>query len=297
MWRTVLRQRELFFMIIPVAVYVFIFNYLPLRGWTMAFQNFRPGRTDHAWVGFDHFKFLFTDERFFRVMRNTLAMSFINLVLGFVCAIFLALMINEIGNKVFKRTVQTISYLPYFLSWVIACSMIAEFLSSNGIINTVLMNLRIIDQPIIFLADPDKFWWIVGWGTIWKNVGWNTIIYLAAITSIDPELYESAELDGAGRFARMRHITLPSIKATILVLLIMNIGWILNAGYEVQYLLGNTLTWTKAETIDVFVMRFGIGMGNYSLATALGMFKTVVSIVLITIANNASRRFAKESLV
>jgi putative aldouronate transport system permease protein len=138
---------------------------------------------------------------------------------------------------------------------------------------------------------------VVGWSTVWKNVGWNTIIYLAAITSIDPELYESAELDGAGRFARMWHITLPGIKSTILVLLIMNMGWILNAGFEIQYLLGNSLTSDYAETIDVFVIRFGLGRGNYSLGTALGIFKTVVSIFMITLANRASRQFAKESLV
>ena len=293
----IIRQRELFFMIIPIMVYVFIFNYLPLKGWAMAFQNFRPGRATQEWVGFRHFMFLFTDERFFRVMRNTLAMSFINLVLGFVCAIFLALMINEIRNRLFKRVVQTISYLPHFLSWVIACSMIADFLSSRGILNTLLIYLGVIERPIIFLANPNYFWWIVGWGTVWKSVGWNTIIYLAAITSIDPELYESAELDGAGRFARIWHITLPGIKSTILVLVIMNIGWILNAGYEVQYLLGNALTWVRAETIDVFVVRFGMGLGNYSLGTALGMFKTVVSIILITVANKASRRLTNESLV
>jgi putative aldouronate transport system permease protein len=284
-------------MIIPIMVYVFIFQYLPLRGWVMAFQDYRPGRAEHPWIGLRHFQWLFTEERFYRVLRNTLAMSFINLVLGFTCAIFLALMINEIKQKGFKRIVQTISYLPHFLSWVIACSMISDFLSSRGMLNTLLMNLGIIDSPIIFLANPDSFWWIVGWGSVWKSVGWNTIIYLAAITSIDPELYESAELDGAGRFARIWNITLPGIKSTILVLLIMNIGWILNAGYEVQYLLGNTLTWSKAETVDVFVIRYGIGMGNYSMGTALGMFKTVVSVILITAANQLSKRIAKESLI
>lgn len=293
----IIRQRELFFMVIPVMVYVFIFSYRPLSGWAMAFQRFRPNAAVQEWVGFEHFIRLFSEDRFARVMRNTLAMSFINLVLGFVCAIFLALMINEIRNKGFKRIVQTISYLPHFLSWVIAASMIAEFLSSGGIVNILLMRFGIVESPIIFLANPNNFWWIIGWGSVWKSVGWNTIIYLAAITAIDGELYESASLDGAGRFARMWHITLPGIKPTILVLLIMNIGWILNAGYEAQYLLGNTLTWTTAETIDVYVMRFGIGLGNYSLGTALGMFKTVVSVVLITAANQASRHFAKESLV
>ncbi len=193
--------------------------------------------------------------------------------------------------------VQTISYLPHFLSWVVAASLISSFLSSDGILNTILVGLNIIDKPNIFLAKPEYFWWIVGFSTLWKSVGWNTIIYLAAITSIDPELYESAELDGAGRWAKMLHITLPGIKSTILVLLIMNIGQIINVGYEVQYLLGRGLTQSVAETIDYFVIRYGIGLGNYSLGTALGIFKTVVSVILITGANFLSRRFADESLI
>lgn len=295
--RRIVRQRELFFMVIPLMVYVFIFNYLPLKGWEMAFQRFKPGRTEQEWVGFEHFRFLFTDRVFSRVMRNTLAMSAINLVFGFVFAILLALMINEIQHTRFKRVVQTISYMPHFLSWVIACSMIADFLASNGTLNRLLAALGLTDKPIIFMGNPKYFWWIVGWSNVWKSVGWNTIIYLAAITSIDPEQYESAELDGAGRFGKMLNITLPGIKSTILVLVIMQIGWILNAGFEIQYLLANGLTMETAETIDVFVIRYGIAQRNYSLATALGIFKTVVSIVLITGANQISKRFAQESLV
>ena len=284
-------------MVIPLMIYVFIFSYLPLKGWAMAFQFFRPGRKVQQWVGFDQFKFLFSDQAFFRIMRNTLGMSVINLVFGFVFAIFLALMLNEITQKLFKRVVQTISYLPYFLSWVIACSMIAEFLSANGTLNILMQGLGIFKEPNIILGNPKYSWWVVAWANVWKSVGWNTIIYLAAITSIDPELYESAELDGAGRFAKMWHITLPGIKSTILALVIMNIGWILNAGFEVQYLLSNGLTKNAIDTIDVFVVRYGMEQRNYSLATTLGIFKTVVSIVLIAGANQLSRRFAKESLV
>jgi putative aldouronate transport system permease protein len=295
--RDMIRQRELILMSIPIMIYVFIFSYLPLGGWAMAFQRYRPGRDVQEWIGFEHFEFLFTDPVFFRVMRNTLGMSAINLVLGFSCAIFLALMINEIRQKAFKRLVQTISYMPHFFSWVIAVSMIAAFLASDGILNRILTGLGLQDSPNIFLGNPDYSWWIVGWSNVWKSVGWNTIIYLAAITAIDPQLYESAEIDGAGRFSRIWHVTLPGIKSTILVLVIMNIGWILNAGFEVQYLLANGLTMPAIETIDVFVIRYGINLRNYSLATALGMFKTVVSIVLILGANYLSKKFAKESLV
>jgi len=295
--KKIIRQRELFFMVIPIMVYVFIFSYLPLRGWQMAFQFYRPQREVQEWVGMAQFEFLFRDNSFFRIMQNTLGMSFINLILGFSCAIFLALMINEIRQMKFKRIVQTISYMPHFLSWVIAAALISDFLSSSGILNTLLLNLGIIDQPNIFLANSKYFWWIVGWGNVWKSVGWNTIIYLAAITGIDPQLYESASLDGAGRFRKIWHITLPGIKSTILVLVIMNIGWILNAGFEVQWLLSNDLTIDKAETIDVFVIRYGLNLRNYSLATAMGIFKTVSSIILLAGANFVSKSLAKESLV
>jgi len=292
-----IRQRELVFMMIPIVVYVFIFSYLPLKGWQMAFQEHFPMLPNRVEPWYRHFHFLFTQSGFGRIMRNTLSMSVINLVLGFTCAIFLALMINEIRQKFTKRVVQTISYLPHFLSWVIACSLIANFLAGDGIVNQVLVSLGLIERPIIFLADADSFWWIVGWSNVWKSVGWNTIIYLAAITSIDPELYESAELDGAGRFARIWHITLPGIKSTILVLVIMNIGWILNAGFEIQWLLSNDLTMDRAETIDVFVVNYAFRMRNFSLATAIGMFKTVVGVILITGANFLSKRVAKESLI
>ena len=295
--RKIFRQWELIAMILPIMIYVFIFNYVPLRGWAMAFQRFRPHRDVQEWVGLDHFRFLFSDDLFFQVMVNTLAMSVLNLVAGFISAIMLALLINEIRRNGFKRVVQTISYLPHFLSWVIAASLIGDFLSGAGILNQVLMWLGIIDQPIIFLANPDNFWAINTLSNVWKSVGWNTIIYLAAISSIDPALYESADLDGAGRFAKMRHVTLPGIKSTILVLLIMNAGWVLHAGFELQLILMNDLTRPRAETLDIFVIRFGIQMANFSLATAAGMFRTVVSIVLLFMANQLSKRFARESLV
>ncbi|MCL2079337.1 MAG: ABC transporter permease subunit [Oscillospiraceae bacterium] len=285
-----LHQKAFFYMIIPIMAYVFLFSYYPLKGWEMAFQD-DPLLKETSYIGFKWFVFLFTEGEFWKIMRNTLGMSVINLVLGFTTSIFFALLLNEVRQKYFKRVVQTISYLPHFLSWVIAAGMITQFLMSDGLLNQMLGSDK------VWLTDADNFWWIVGWGNVWKSVGWNTIIYLAAITSIDPELYESAELDGAGRFAKMIHITLPGIKSTILVLLIMSIGWILSAGYEVQLLLGNTLTWDRAETIDTFVYRYGIQDMRFPLATALGMFKTVVSIILITGANFASKRFAKESLV
>jgi len=289
-------------MSIPLLIYVFIFSYIPLVGWVMAFQKYRPGpgKTlfNQKWVGFENFKFLFTDESFFRVLRNTVGMSLINIVFSFITAIGLALLLNEVKNLTFKKTVQTISYLPYFISWVIACSIISQALSSeNGIVNIILMKLHLIDQPVSWLGKGNLFWLIFGVGNIWKNVGFNAIIYLGAMTSIDPNLYEAAEIDGAGRFRKMWNITLPGIKSTIVVLLIMNIASVLNAGFEFQYLLGNGLNIEWSETIDVYTLRYGIKMSNYSLATAAGMFKTVVSVFLLFLANWVCKLLGEERLI
>lgn len=212
-------------------------------------------------------------------------MSIINLVLGFVTAIILALLLNEIKKVFWKRTVQTISYLPHFLSWIIVTGIVATSLASDGIVNDLLIKLHLIDEPILWLSEGKYFWGVVGASHVWKEVGWNTIIYLAAMASIDPALYEAADMDGASRYRKMLHVTLPGIKPTIVILLIMSIGHILEAGFEVQYLLGNGLVVDWAETIDIFVLKYGIAQGNYSLATAGGIFKTVVSVIMLLIAN------------
>lgn len=299
-WKTIKSQKQLIFMSVPLVLYVVLFNYAPIWGWSMAFQHYRPALPfkDQKWVGFDQFKFLFQDDAFLGVLRNTLAMSFINLVLGFVTAILLALLLNEIKVRFFKRAVQTISYLPHFLSWIIAAGIVSTSLSINdGIVNVVLMKLHLINDPIMWLSEGKYFWGIVGASNVWKEVGWNTIIYLAAITSIDPSLYEAADIDGASRYQKMRFVTLPGIKATFVILLIMNIGHILDAGFELQYLLGNGLIIDWSQTIDIFVLKYGISMGNYSLATAAGIFKTIVSIVLILIANSIAKRLGEERLI
>lgn len=293
-------QKQLIFMSFPFLLYIILFNYVPAIGWVMAFQDFKPakGLFDQTWVGFKHFNFLFSDSSFLRVLRNTLAMSFINLILGFVSAIILALLLNEIKSMFFKRTVQTISYLPHFLSWVIAAGIVANVLSTeDGIINVLLMNFGLIESPILWLGKGEYFWGIVGAAGVWKSVGWNTIIYLAAMSAIDPALYEAADIDGANRYHKMWYITLPSIKSTFVILLIMSIGNILNAGFEVQYLLGNGMVMDYSETIDIFVLKYGISQFNFSLATAAGMFKTVVSVILIYSANLVAKKLGEEQLI
>lgn len=287
-------------MSMPMVLLKILFAYVPLVGWVMAFQNYKPAKSffDQEWVGLDKFKFLFSDAVFLHDIRNTLAMSLINLVLGFVTSILLALLLNEIKNMVFKRTIQTISYMPHFLSWVIVAGIVQNVLSTDsGIINDLMLRLGVIDSPVNFLGEPKYFWGIVGASNVWKEVGWNTIIYLAAMSSIDPALYEAASIDGAGRFNKIIHVTIPAIKSTFVMLLIMNIGNVLNAGFEVQYLLGNGPVQEVSETIDIFVLKYGMQKNDYALGTAAGIFKSVISVVLVFGANWISGKLGEDKLV
>ncbi len=298
------KQKELILISTPFFVYFLIFSYLPLWGLTMAFQNYKPARTffEQEWVGFRHFENLFTDPDFYRVMQNTLGMSIINLVLGFITAIAFALLLNELTGEFFgfKRVVQTISYMPHFLSWIIVCGLVSNVLAMDGgILNELLIATGLVNEKIHFMGTPEYFWWIVGFTNVWKSMGWNSIIYLAAITSIDPALYEAAAIDGYGRFGRMWHITLPGIKSTIIILLILNAGWILNAGFEIQYILGsNGLVLDVSETIDIFVLKRGFGRaGGFAFGTAAGMFKTVVSAVILILCNKIAGWVGEEKLI
>jgi putative aldouronate transport system permease protein len=293
-------QKALYMMILPCMVLTFIFSYYPLSGWIMAFQNFRPakGYAGSSFVGLYQFEFLFKEKEFWRAVRNTLAMSSLNLIFSFVTAIVFALLLNEIRSKGFKRVTQTVSYLPHFLSWVIVCSLVQNMLStSDGPVNNILVGMGLVDKPILFLGKENYFWGVVVVANIWKEMGWNSIIYIAAISGIDPSLYEVAELDGAKRFRKMWHVTLPGIRSTIVVLLIMNLGWILNAGFEVQYLLGGGPLQDVSQTIDIFVLKYGINIGNYSLATAAGIFKSIISIVLVFGTNQIANKFGENSLM
>ncbi|AET60992.1 binding-protein-dependent transporters inner membrane component [Paenibacillus terrae HPL-003] len=285
-------------MCIPFVIWAFVFKYLPLWGWTMVFQNYKPARSysEQEWAGLKHFRILFEDNTFYRVLRNTLVMSTVQLVLGFVTAITLALLLNELKNIIFKRVVQTVSYLPHFISWVVASSIVLTVLSPDGIINLLLTKLHLLDKPELWMGKGNYFWGILGVTQVWKDVGWNTIIYLAAITSIDPSQYEAAEIDGANRFQRMFNITLPGLKPVIIILLIMNLGNILESGFEPQYLLGNGMNMDYSENLDIFVLKYGLGMGNFSLGTAAGIFKTVVSFIFLFSANHIAKRMGESRL-
>lgn len=294
------KQKGLILLSSIFVIYIFIFNYVPVWGWLMAFQDYKPalGITNSKWVGLKHFIALFTDENFVRVMRNTLAISILNMVFGYLTAIGLAIFLNEVKNIKFKKLVQTISYLPHFVSWVVAASIVMWSLSTEGgIINIILVKLGIIDKPILFLGEPKYFWGIITASNIWKEVGWNAIIYLAAMTAIDPSLYEAASIDGAGRIKRIFKITIPGIMPTIRILLIMQCGWILNTGFEQILLLQNPMTLRVADVLDTYTLRYGISLGRYSYATAAGIFKSVVSIILMLGANKVSKKFTGEGLM
>ncbi|MFG6368330.1 MAG: ABC transporter permease subunit [Lachnospiraceae bacterium] len=297
-WKEIKKQKILIIWSLIIVVYGVIFCYLPLAGWVMAFQNYKPkdGLFHSAFVGLAKFKQLFSDDTFIRVIRNTLGMGVINLVVTFVAAIVFAILLNEVKSNGGKKTVQTISYLPHFLSWIIVTGILHDALSSTGIINELLLKLHILDQPLNFFAHPKYFWPIVAFANVWKETGWNAIIYLSAITAIDPSLYEAANMDGAGRWARIRYVTLPGIKPTIMILLLMNVGNVLNAGFEIQYLLGNGLVKSVSETIDIYVLKWGISQNDFSIGTAAGIFKSFVSIVLIIIANQIAKKNGEERL-
>ena len=299
--RTLGKQWQLMAMSVPMLLYVFLFNYVPMWGWINAFRDFtnkkNVAKGITPWIGLDNFRWLFSRPDFFQSIRNTLAMSLINLVFGTVSSILLAVLLNEVKQRAYKRTVQTVTYLPHFLSMVIVVSMAQNIFASNGAVNGMLMSLGLVKEPVFWLGEGKYFWWLVGVINVWKEVGWNTIIYISAMTAIDPCLYEAASIDGAGRFQRILHVTLPGIKSTFVILLIMNIGHLLEAGFEIQYLLGGGLVDDWSRTIDIFVLQYGTEKLNIGVATAAGMFKSVVAIVLLVGANFISSRLGEDTLI
>jgi putative aldouronate transport system permease protein len=302
-WKLIYKQRYLYYMSVPFVIWIIIFKYVPLWGWTMAFQDVRPKSFalpiwDRKWVGFEQFIDLFSRDRFYEVLRNTLAMSGIGIVLGFFTSIGFALLLNELRALRFKKFTQTISYLPHFVSWVIIASIAQIFLKDAGVLNEILMKIGLISEPIGFLSKSGpRFWIVVCLVNVWKEVGWDAIIYLSAMTGIDQGLYEAAKVDGAGRFRRMWHITLPGIRPTIIVLLILSIGSVLNVGMERQMLMSNAITKDFADVLDWYAYTYGIGKNDYSFGTAIGIFKSAISLILIFVANKLAKHFGEGTLV
>ena len=294
------KQKMLILMSVPFVLYVILFRYVPLWGWTMAFQNYKPNKpfSDQEWVGIKWFVTIFKDREFLNSLRNTVGMSLITTALGYITAIIIAVFLNEVRHIGIKRFVQTVSYLPHFLSWVIVCGLVANALSvEDGILNSILLKLNFVKKPVQWLATPKYFWHIVGWTYVWKEVGWNTIVYLGAMTAIDPCLYEAAQIDGCGRLRKIWHITLPGIKPTIIIMMIMSAGHILDANFEMPYLLQNGLIQDVCETIDIYVLKYGFQLSRYGLATAAGIFKNAVNMILLLLANTLAKRAGEERLV
>ncbi|MBP5299198.1 MAG: sugar ABC transporter permease [Lachnospiraceae bacterium] len=297
-WKEIKKQKFLIIGTIFLVAYGILFYYWPLTGWLMAFENYKPksGILGSKFVGLDKFRFLFGDDVFIKAVRNTFAMGVINIVTTTFMAVLTAVLLNEVKRAWIKKPIQTISYLPHFLSWIVVTGILHDSLSASGIVNDLLLRFGFVKQAINFFAHTEYFWGIVAFAQNWKETGWNAIIYLAAITAIDPALYEAASIDGADRLQKIRYITLPGIKPTFLVLLLMNVGNVLNAGFEVQYLLGNGLVQSVSQTIDIYVLKWGISQNDYSLGTAAGLFKSLVSIALVVIANAFARKYTEERL-
>jgi putative aldouronate transport system permease protein len=301
--KRMIKQWDLQVMAIPPMILVIIFCYIPMWGILMAFKNFDifEGFAKSPWAGFTHFRMLFNAPEFPSVMRNTLSISLMKLAFGFPAPIILALMLNEVKNVKFKRTIQTITYMPHFISWVVVAGFVFNIYgTSDGIINTVLASMNLIDRPIEWLTTSNKFWGILVSTGIWKDVGFGAIIYLAAMAGIDPSLYEAAEVDGATKLQKIIKITLPSIAPVITILLILAIGNILNSGFEDILLLTNNGTnpalMGVATNLDIYVYQQGVQNMRYSYATAAGLFKSVINVIMLTLANFTAKKINDSSL-
>lgn len=296
--RTFQRERELWFICIPLIIWGLIFCYYPMYGLVIAFQDYIPGDSFFAnnWVGLKHFIKFFQSPDIGMIMRNTFAISGLNILFGFPAPIILAILFNELRSRKFQRVVQTISYLPYFISWVVAASIIVTILGSEGMLNQILVSLGITKSAIPFLNQGKYFWGIITVANIWKGVGWSTIIYLSAITGINHELYEAGAVDGLNRWGQVWHITIPGIMPTIILLWILGIGGILNAGFEQQLLLGNAQTREFYEVIDTYSYKYGIQLGRYSYATAISLMKSIIAVVLVFGTNKLSKKTLELSI-
>lgn len=294
--RDVSVNKYIYLMLVPVVAYYIIFCYVPMYGILMAFEDYRPrtGIIGSPWVGLKHFRAFFSSNYIGRLIRNTLLINIYSLLWGFPAPIIFALLLNELKGNVLKRYVQTASYLPYFVSTVVICGLLRSFCASYGLFNSIgaLFGAERVD----LLSKPEYFRTIYIGSDIWQGVGFSSIIYIAALTNVDPELYEAATIDGAGRFRRMLNISIPGIMPTITILLIMNVGSLMSLGYEKIILLYNSLTYETADVISSFVYRRGIVSGDYSFSTAVGLFNTVVNFVLILLANTVAGKVSETTL-
>ncbi|PWV88431.1 carbohydrate ABC transporter membrane protein 1 (CUT1 family) [Paenibacillus cellulosilyticus] len=291
------KDHQLYFLLILPIAYFILFKYVPMYGAAIAFQDYSifKGVTGSEWIGFENFRELFAMSQFYEVVRNTLLLNLLDLVFSFPAPIILALLLNELRVMWFKKTAQTLLYLPHFLSWIIIGGLVYQMFSNNGgLVNNLITSLGFDSVP--FLTEKNH-WLLVYLGTgIWQSAGWGTIIYLAALTGINKELYEASEVDGAGRLKKMWHITLPGIRSTIVVMLIMQLGHIMTIGFERPFVMGNDLVKDYSEVISTFVYKAGLQSAQFSLATAMGLFQALVGLLFVVVSNAIAKKFGEQGI-
>lgn len=294
--KSIIRDRSLIILVSPVLAYFLLFHYVPMYGAIIAFKDFNPGLgiLGSPWVGFKHFTGFFESFYFWRLMKNTVLLGTYELIWGFPAPIIFALILNELKGNVFKRFVQTVSYLPHFISTVVIVGLLVNFVALDGIVNAVIQKLGL--EPIHFMNDSRYFRTLFIGSGIWQSFGWGSIIYLAALAGIDPLLYEAAKIDGANRWRQMWSITLPGILPTISILLILNLGSIMSISFEKVILMYNPLTYNVADILSTYVYRIGLEHARYSFASAVGLFNSVINFILLILCNNLSRKISKNSL-
>lgn len=295
-WKLIKKNKMVYLMVLPVVIYYILFHYKPMYGIIIAFQDFSPrkGVFGSEWVGLKHFRDFFGGYYFWRLLRNTLKLSFATLLIGFPIPIILALLINELRSKAFSKTVQTITYMPHFVSMVVLCSMIRQFVGSNGFITGFFTMFGYDGSNML----SKQGLWIPIYviSNIWQGAGWGSIVYLAALTGIDSELYDAARVDGANRWKQTLHVTFPSILPTIVIMLIMRVGQIMGVGYEKTILLYNDGIYEVADIISTYVYRMGLISREFSFSTAVGLFNSVVNFILVVLANQISKKTTETSL-
>jgi len=294
------KQGQLQLMVIPGIIFIFIFSYIPMYGIIIAFKDYNifDGVFGSSWVGLKHFKTFFNSPNLGLIFKNTVGISMLKTLFGFPGPIIFALLLNELNSVYFKKTVQCISYLPHFVSLVVVVGMVIRFTSTNGgLFNDILMALNIIKEPIGFLSDPKYFWGVLIFIHCWKGIGWGSIIYLAAISGVDPALYEAATIDGANRFRKAIHVTIPGILPVVVIYMIFAVGGMMTgSGFDDIYLLRNPLTFDVAETLSTYSFTMGISQARYSFATAIGLFTSIVSITLTLFTNWLSKKVTENGL-
>lgn len=290
------KHKYIYLMALPMIIYFVLFHYMPMYGIIIGFKDFNPraGILGSPNVGFKHFITFFKSIYFNRTVKNTVLLSVYSLAWGFPAAIVLALLLNEIKNERFKKSIQTITYLPHFISLVVICGLIVDFTSTDGLINGLLSNFGIETQN--WLTRPEWFRTIYIGSGLWQSIGWDSIIFLAALSGIDPSLYEAAKIDGAGRWKQLLHVTLPGLAPTIVIMLILNIGGLMAVGAQKIILLYNPLTYETADVVSSYVYRKGLQDAQYSFSTAIGLFESIIGFTLLVVANKISKKVTEESL-